>query len=145
MDQIVHLCVYKQKVTCMYIPPIHLFYLPPISLPLSMSSEKSSFLFRPLRGDPQRWTSGTSHISRDCRQTKICKLVYQPIKILCTFVQIPNQYNIFTYSMWVSNGGSWCLTSSSSTTFSLSSCIKNIYMSMSKNKWVHEKHTCMYK
>ena len=77
-----------------------------------MSSEKSSFLLWLLTGDPHRWTRGIGHSSGDCRKTKICMLVYQPIKILCTFVQIPNQYNISTYYMWVSNGGSWCLTSS---------------------------------
>ena len=67
-------------------------------------------LFRLVTGDPHRWTRGIGHINGDCRKTKFCKLIYQPLKILCIFVQIPNQYNIFTYCMWVSNGGSWCLT-----------------------------------
>ena len=91
----------------MYVSPLYIYSIYP-----HLYSEKSSFLFQLLSGDPQRWTRGIGRISGDCRQTKICKLVYQPIKILCTFVQIINQYNIFTYYTWVSYGGSCCLTSS---------------------------------
>ena len=73
------MCIQKKRY--MYISPLYIYsYLSPLSLPLSMSSEKSIFLFQLLSGDPQCWTRGTDLTCRDCRQTKICKLVYQPIK-----------------------------------------------------------------
>ena len=132
-----YIYVYKNKKLHLCIPPIHLFYLCPLLLPLPMSSEKSSFLFQLLTGDPHHWTRGIDCISGDYRKTKICKLVYQPIKILCTSVQIPNQYNIFTYCTWVMVGCGASLAAtligcSSSTTCSLSSYIKNIYANVNE-------------
>ena len=84
-----YICVYMNKKLHLCIPPIHLFYVSPLSLPLPMSSGKSSFLFWLLIGNPHCWTRGIGRISGDCKKTEFCKLIYQPLKILCTFVQIP--------------------------------------------------------
>ena len=50
---------------------------------------RSLAFFWLLTGDPHRWIRGIGRISGDCRKTKFCKLIYQPLKIICTFVQIP--------------------------------------------------------
>ena len=154
------LCIQKKNGTCMYppytrilfIPPIHEFYLSPISLPLSVDFENSIFLFRLLCGVPKCWTIGRDLISTECTQAKICKLVYKPIKIRCTFVQIWSPYNIFSYYLSVSDGGlgcncmyHQCLTSNDLDSVLLNhhsltiKMHKIIYMSMSANQWVHEK------
>ena len=97
-----------------YVSPLYIYSsYPPFRCHCQCLWRSLAFFFDCI-GDPHRWTRGIGRISGDCKKTKICKLVYQPIKILCTFVQIPNQYSIFTYCTWVSNGGSWCLTSNDS-------------------------------
>ena len=102
-----------QKTCYMYVSPIYIYSIyPPFHCHCQCLVRSLSFFSSCRVVIPNVEQEGRISYAETADKPKFVSYFSNRIKILCTFVQIPNQYNIFTYHTWLSNGGSWCLTSS---------------------------------